>query len=129
MLAEKIISQVKALAHMHKIRKNRGYVAATAIFDSKNYTRVIEIINSTTDAAAKNGEKISSEISSGKIIDSGVKQFEILKGALIEIYDYKRTSAAFVRVYRLRSRGKNWVALYIDENPETPWWSEEERRG
>lgn len=128
MLAEDIIEKVKPLARTHRLRKSKSYVAANAILDSKHYERVIEIVDSLASEIAKNGEKILCKISCGEIIDSGAKQFEILKGVALEIYDYKRMTAAFVRIYHLRNGSKDWTALYVDENPETPWWSEEERR-
>jgi hypothetical protein len=87
---------------------------------------VISKIKKTLEPTLKNGEKIENDISAGEIVDCGLKQFEILKGKLFEIYDYDSTTAIFIRLYHVKGE-KEWLALYIDENPDTPWWGDKEK--
>ncbi|MFQ6105476.1 MAG: hypothetical protein ACE5NL_00190 [Candidatus Hydrothermarchaeaceae archaeon] len=127
-LAEKILSELGGISNSKNIRRNKEYIAGSMIFDPVHYSTVQKKLNSIIDEVARNGEKIVCEISSGRIVDSGVKGFEVLKGTSVEVYDYRATAAAFVRLYYIRSRKKDWLALYIDENQSTPWWSKEERK-
>ncbi len=88
--------------------------------------RFEEAIKGIEDAIApivKNGEKISCEIKGGEVVDCTVKGFDVLKGWLFEAYSYDSLTAAFIRVYG----NKRWVAVYIDENAQTPWWTEKDR--
>ncbi len=127
MLAEKILSELKDVSKSQNIRKRGRYVTGSAEFDLKHFDYVADKINLALAPIAADGEKISNEIKAGEIVDSGVRQFKILKGVFIEIYDYKTMTVAFVRLYRISDKNREWAALYIDENPSTPWWSREER--
>lgn len=127
MLTEKILSELKDVSKSQNVRKHGRYIAGSAAFDSKHFEYIASKINLLL-ATVATGEKISNEIKAGEIVDSGVKQFKILKGIFIEIYDYKTMTVAFVRLYNISDKNKEWAALYIDENPSTPWWGKEERR-
>lgn len=127
MLTEKILSELKSVSKSQNIRKHGKYIAGSAVFDSKHFDYAADKINFILTPVVASGEKISNEIKAGEIVDSGVKQFKILKGIFIEIYDYKTMTVAFVRLYHIGDKNKEWVALYIDENPSTPWWGKEER--
>ncbi|MFQ6136726.1 MAG: hypothetical protein ACE5PM_06065 [Candidatus Hydrothermarchaeales archaeon] len=128
-LTEEIFSEVKAISKTQEIREHGRYTTGTAIFDVTNFDVVLGSINQVVDPIVKNGEKIACQIEHGEVIDSNIKGFEILKGVSIELYDYPSTTASFIRLYHLKDKGKEWLALYIDENPETPWWTKEERLG
>ena len=125
--AEKIIKKLKLLSKTQKIVKRGNYTTATATFDTDIYEEVKDRINDAIEPIVKNGEKIISNIDAGEIIDSRIKGFEIEKGVLIELYDYKKTTTIFIRLYQINDKKKSWLALYIDENPDTPWWTDEER--
>lgn len=127
MLTEKILSAFKSISKSQSVRKHGKYITGSATFDSKHFDYVADKINFILAPIVASGEKIASEITKGEIVDSGAKQFEILKGIFIEVYDYKTMSVAFVRLYQISDKNKEWLALYIDENPSTPWWSEGER--
>lgn len=127
LLTEKIFSGLEKICSSKNMRKNKGYVAASMIFDFRHYNAVQKKLNFLLDEIAKSGERISCEISSGAIVDSGIRQFDVLKGVSIEFYDYEKMSAAFIRLYCISNDKKRWVALYIDENPSTLWWSRAER--
>lgn len=128
MLTEKIISEFKGISKSQNIRKHGKYTAGSATFDSKHFGYVADRINLVLVSIAASGEKIAGKIAGGEIFDSGVKQFKILRGFFIEVYDYKTMTVAFVRLYQISDKNKEWAALYIDENPSTPWWNEEERK-
>ncbi len=126
-LAKKIVGRLKRIADASSARKFKDYEAASLIFDSARYEDVIKGLNEILGEIAKNGEVISSNFSVGEVVDSGTKHSDILRGMLYEVYDYKAMSSAFIRVYHLK-KDKEWLALYIDENPHTPWWGKEERK-
>ena len=125
MLTRELLASVERIAERKSIREYSGYVAASAFFSGEKYGEAEELVLSSLKARG-GGELISCTISSGTIFDSRREQFKILRGRLLEFYDYAEMSACFVRLYHLRDlRGREWVALYIDENPSTPWWTEE----
>jgi hypothetical protein len=126
-LVKDIIAAVKDLAQGHQIREEGGYSVVSAFFESTDYDKVWGLISPLLRKQAERGELIEGTISRGGITDSGVSGFEIVKGMFVELYDYPTTTAFFLRLYHLKSDKKEWVALYIDKNPKTPWWSEEER--
>ncbi len=126
MLAEEILSALEGLADEKKVREYGGYYAGSAFFRSERYEEAEKVVLSLLEARGE-CEVISCRVSSGKILDSGALQFRILKGRLIEFYDYAEMSACFIRLYVLKDvrSGREWAALYIDENRATPWWAEE----
>ncbi|WP_456474958.1 hypothetical protein [Candidatus Pyrohabitans sp.] len=126
MLTRDLLSALEVLSERKNIREYASYYAASAFFRTEKYEEVERVILSHLEGR-KNSELISCTLSSGIISDSGNVQFHILKGRVFEFYDYKEMSACFIRLYHLQdlSNGKEWVALYIDENPSTPWWAEE----
>ena len=73
------------------------------------------------------GEEIYCRLGDGEITDRGVKSLRIGRGVFIEYYDYQEMSVVFIRLYAMESGDRRWTALYIDENPETPWWTKDER--
>ncbi len=127
-IAERVLTEVKGISRSQRVRKVGDYVAATALLDVEHFEEAIHRMNAALASIVERGEKISCDLGSGEVVDSGVKGFDILKGVLLEVYDYRKTSAAFIRLYHLRDKRREWLALYVDENPHTPWWSEEERR-
>jgi hypothetical protein len=124
-LGEKIIDSISDISKTKKIRGRKSYVTCHATFDVTDFDNVISKIKKATKPVLRNGEKIENDITSGEIVDCGRKQFDILKGKFFEIYDYNKTTAIFIRLYHVKG-GEEWLALYIDENPDTPWWSDEE---
>jgi len=120
--AEKLLSDIQELSEYTKVRKHGEYVAASARFSSPAYDNVLERIEARVEPIIRNGEKIINEVSNGEIIDSGVKQFSISRGVFMEVYDYTSNSAMFIRLYQITDGKKDWLSLYVDENPSTPWW-------
>ncbi len=124
-LVEEIFEAIASTSKTKKIRTHGKYTTGHATFDMENFDNVVSKIKEATEPILKNGEKIENDISGGEIVDCGQKQFEILKGKFFEIYDYGSTTAIFIRLYHVKGE-KEWLALYIDENPDTPWWGEDE---
>lgn len=124
-LAEEIFKSLENISKTSKLRTREKYTAGHATFVTGDFDRVLYGINQTIGPLLKNGEKIENDINAGEIVDCGLKQFKILRGKFFEVYDYGSTTAIFIRLYHVRGE-KEWLALYIDENPDTPWWGEEE---
>ncbi len=126
-LAQDTLERLKGIAETSSHKKFKEYEAASLIFDIGKYEDVIEGVNVVLKDIAEEGEIISSAFGEGEVVDSGAKYLEIVRGMLYEVYDYKALSSAFIRLYHLRGE-KEWLALYVDENPHTPWWGKEERK-
>ncbi len=124
-LTEEIFDSLVDISKTKKIRTRGKYVTGHATFDVSDFDNVLDVVNQTLEPMLKNGEKIENKISEGEIVDCGLKQFEILRGKFFEVYDYGSTTAIFIRLYHVKGE-KEWLALYIDENPDTPWWGEDE---
>lgn len=127
MLTEKILLGIGEFAEQTKIKANGKYVAGWALFKNISNVDVIKKVEGIIDEFSKSGEKIKCDISKGKVYDMDSLSLEIEGGTIIEFYNYSETSSIFIRLYRLRSGANVWLSLYLDENPETPWWSNIER--
>jgi len=127
MLIEEIFKKFKKEAAEGNIRENKGTRSCFLIFRKKKTNEIIEHLE--TILKNKNGEKIICEIKKGEIYDLGKVYFKIKSGTVIEFYDYEKLSSCFIRIYEIQKKesSDSWTALYIDENPSTPWWSKEER--
>ncbi|MFQ5815268.1 MAG: hypothetical protein ACE5G7_02105 [Candidatus Hydrothermarchaeaceae archaeon] len=126
-LAERILERLEGIAETSSAKGFKEYEAVSLIFHSSRYEDVIRGLNDVLGGIAKDGEVISSAFGEGEVVDSGVKHLEVVRGMLYEVYDYKAMSSSFIRLYHLKGE-KEWLALYVDENPHTPWWEEEERK-
>jgi hypothetical protein len=118
---EELLSGVKG-AEYCRIRKKRGYVTGAAKFPASEYSRVLEHVEEKLEPILRNGEKILCSLEEGEIIDCGVRQFRVKKGTFMEVYDYSRAAVMFIRLYLISDGAGEWLALYVDENPSTPWW-------
>lgn len=125
-LVEEILKSLSEISKTEKIRDRGKYTTGHATFDVGDFDNVISKIKEAIKPILKNGEKIENDIGRGEIVDCGQKQFDILKGKFFEIYDYDKTTAIFIRLYHVKGE-RGWLALYIDENPDTPWWGDEEK--
>ena len=125
-IGETIIDSISDISKTKKINTRGKYVACHATFDAGDFDNVISKIKETIAPILENGEKIENDIQKGEIVDCGIRQFEILRGKFLEVYDYDKTTAVFIRLYHVKGE-REWLALYIDENPDTPWWGDEEK--
>ena len=126
-LIDKFVESLKPLANTTRIRSYGKYRVLTMIFRSEFFIKVVEEVDKLTYKVALNGEKIKCFLTEGTVTDMGRETLKILEGAYFEVYEYEKTKVYFIRVYLYSNGFKKWVSLYMDENPETPWWSKAER--
>lgn len=126
-IVDDIQAGLQPLSNAQKTTRSGAYTSAMSILGDESFDRVVEIVEKNLEAPSMKGEKIILWVQEGKVLDCGKPYFTILKGLIIEFYDYESTTAHFIRIYRLTDGTKTWVSVYIDENPETPWWSIQER--
>ncbi len=126
-LSEDILKELESFAREKKVRRYRDYVSASLFSKAENYNAIEQRIEEKLGKLSGEGEVIAIKIDSGKVIDTGKESFLILRGRVFEYYQYKEMVSLFLRLYHIKDRvtEKEWIALYIDENPSTPWWSEE----
>ncbi len=124
-LSRKILKKLEGLAQRHSVREYSGYTSASAFFNSELLSEVREMIEKILKELGKSGELISLEIRNGKVVDTGRESFRISRGYIYEYYHYETMTSLFIRLYVVEDNEKSWIALYIDENPHSPWWAEE----
>lgn len=124
-LSRKILEELEGLAQRCSVREYSEYISTSAFFKAEVLPEVKERIEKTLKKFSENGELISLEICSGKVVDAGIESFKIAGGKVYEYYHYETMTSLFIRLYSIEDRGKGWIALYIDENPHSPWWAEE----
>lgn len=121
-LTSEIIDSLTKLSDSRKLQKNEGFIVGSAILKGVNVEEVKKHIDSVLERHKTGGELIVSKLVSGRIVDGGVLSFNILGGYVTEFYEYESTTSVFIRNYRISDGSKEWVAVYVDENPKTPWW-------
>lgn len=119
---DRLLSGLEVEPEFCKVRKKDGYVTGAARFPASMYSRIREHVDRKLEPILPNGEKIVCILKEGEIVDCGVKQFTVKKGVFMEVYDYAKSTAIFIRLYVISHEEEEWLALYIDENPSTPWW-------
>ncbi len=126
-LSEGILEKLEAFAEEKKLRRFKDYISASVFASAENYEALEVRLEEKLEELSAEGEVIALEVGSGRVVDSGKESFLILRGRVFEYYQYREMISLFLRLYHLKDKRteKEWVALYIDENPSTPWWSEE----
>jgi len=122
---EELLSGFKEKSEYCRIRGKGKYITGAARFSASEYSAVLEHMEAKLEPILRNGEKIVCDVSDGEIIDCGIRQFRVEKGTFMEVYDYSRATAIFLRLYQITDGAKKWLALYVDENPMTPWWEDD----
>jgi len=116
-------------ANHSSIRKYRNSRVAfyRARLDAE--AEIIDIIEKTLEKYKGRSEIIKLLVSEGYFLDTGIETLKIIHGVIWEIYDYPTFTHYLIRLLRIwdENRGIKWIAVYIDENPDTAWWSDEER--
>jgi len=128
MLIEELIREFGEKAYVRKVRCLRSYRTLTLLLKQISFEQVIKRLTEIVKRVLVKGEEISCKISRGDVRDMGLKTLEILRGKFLELYDYEKLCLYFVRVYEFKGNDKKWIAIYVDENLETPWWNEKERK-
>ena len=122
-ILEEMLSSLKSLSETQNIHKSGGFSAGMSIIKKGvEMAEVVARIEGVLEKYSQKGEKIIARLDEGEIVDSGKRYFRILGGSVIEFYEYESTTSIFIRSYRISDGKKEWIAVYIDQNPETPWW-------
>jgi len=127
MLIEELLREFSHEAYVRKVRHSKGYKTLTLLIERVPFEQVTKRLARIVDKVSIKGEKISCEVFKGDIKDMGVKTLEIPRGKFIELYDYEKLCIYFIRAYEFKRDKRKWIAIYVDENSETPWWDEKER--
>ncbi len=122
---DEIQSALKPLSKVQNKNVREGFTTATSIIENSDVESIRRLVETVLAPYLANGEKISSTLSKGEIFDGGKAYFEILSGQIIEYYHYPSTTSLFIRIYKISSGEKDWIAIYLDENKNTPWWEKE----
>jgi len=124
-LSERIISRLEGFGNA-KVQHHKGYSSSALWAEAEDYGRIDARLRKILKEFEPGGELINLQ-GQGEIIDQGEGSFSIEKGRTYEFYSYGEMSSLFLRLYLISDpkQGKRWVALYMDENPHTPWWAEE----
>ncbi len=122
---EELLTGFKGNSEYCRIRSKGKYTTGAARFAASEYSAVLEHVEAELAPILRNGEKIVCDVNKGEIIDCGVRQFRVERGTFMEVYDYSRSTAIFIRLYCISNGAEEWLALYVDENPVTPWWEDD----
>ncbi len=122
---DEIQSALKPLSKVQNKNTRSGFTSATSIVENSDVKTIRKIVESALVPYMADGEKISSQIRGGDIFDGGAAYFKILGGQIIEYYHYPSTTSLFIRIYNISRDDKTWIAIYLDENKNTPWWEKE----
>ena len=121
-ILDEIQASLKGVSKVQKVNVRVDFTTAMSIIEGKDPDEVGKRVENVLEKYVTNGEKIITKIDGGEIFDSGKAYFNILGGYVIEFYEYKSTTSVFIRIYRISDDIKDWIAVYIDQNPTTPWW-------
>ncbi len=119
--AERIVESLRNGAEVVKIvgdRRGRAYVKTSLSMDEAR--QIVE----DTFRDVEEGEVVKISVDRGVFIDMGSETVEITGGAIYEYYDYPTSSHLYLRLLRLRYLGREWTAVYIDWDADSPWWSD-----
>lgn len=126
-LIDELHDELKSRAEVKSVRSLGLYRVLSMIFKPEFLNDIVNTVDSLTIKTAASGERIKCKLSYGEVVDMGLKSMDITDGVYIELYNYESTTVYHVRIYKFKSEDKEWIALYVDENPETPWWVKSER--
>jgi hypothetical protein len=126
-LIDNLYDELKDMAEAKSIRSLGLYRVLSMVFKPSFFNDVASVVDKLTTKATANGERISCRISYGEVVDMGLKSMDVTDGFYIELYNYQYATVYHIRIYKFKSGDREWCALYVDENPETPWWTRDER--
>jgi hypothetical protein len=121
-ILHEIQESLKDISKTQDSNKRGGFSTSMSIIEGFTLDDVRARIENVLIKYQLNGEKIASILQNGEIFDSGTVYFKILAGFIIEFYDYEHKTSVFIRIYQISDGKKEWIAVYIDQNPKTPWW-------
>ena len=121
-LLEEIQISLKDIAKVQRKSVRGDSITGMSIVEEAGIESVLECVEKVLEQYLANGEKISTDIVGGEIMDCGKAYFKIKGGWVIEFYEYESTTSLFIRSYCISDGKKEWIAVYVDENSKTAWW-------
>lgn len=118
-VAEKILDILREDAETVRIvgmRRGRAYVK-TGLSVEEVTARIEEALGPWSE-----GEVVKIRVDRGVFIDMGRETVDVVGGYIHEYYHYPTTSHLYLRILRLRYLGREWTAVYIDWDTDSPWW-------
>jgi hypothetical protein len=127
MIIDKVIEKLKEKAEIFKLNEYKGLRSLYMKFNIEHEREVRALVSDILGEYVRDGEIIEMIVKSGLFVDMGMETIRIKRGFIWEYYHHPETIHYYIRLLHL-TNSSDWIALYIDENPLTPWWSGEERR-
>jgi len=121
--------ELRQIISHESIRKYRNTRVAFYKANVDKEAALIDAIEKTLEKYKGRSEIIKLLVSEGYFLDTGIETLKIIHGVIWEVYDYPTFTHYLIRLLRIRdhNKGAEWLAIYVDENPDTAWWTEEER--
>lgn len=133
MLSDNILDdlgmELRKISEHESIKKYKNIRAAFYRANINNEGLLIDCIERGLEKYKGRSEIIKLLVSEGYFLDTGIETLKIIYGIIWEIYDYPTFTHYLIRLLKIHDEKRNirWLAIYIDENPDTAWWTEEER--
>ena len=128
MIIDKVIDKLEDKAITLKLNEYKSLRSLYMKFDANYEEEIRKVVSDILGSYIRDGEIIEMVVKSGLFIDMGMETIRIKRGFIWEYYHYPETTHYYIRLLHLTD-ANDWIALYVDENPLTPWWSGEEREG
>ena len=129
-----LLNKLLVKLYPHAVQKMvNTYKNMKTVFLRMKTGNIDEVIASIEDALEEykgRSEIIKLLITEGYFMDTGIETLRVEYGLIWEIYDYLTFTHYLVRILKIveNNSKRSWIAVYIDENPDTAWWTEEERK-
>ena len=129
-MLDKLVMKLESSIKQKMINKYKNIRTVFLRISPDNINDAIKYIEEILEEYKGRSEIIKLLIKEGYFMDTGIETLEIEYGLIWEIYDYPTFTHYLIRLLKIieKSNNRNWVAIYIDENPDTAWWTEEERK-
>ena len=126
-LLEKIYVELGERALTRKLNKYKNQRTLFIKAERGDFARFLERLESILHEYKGRSEIIKMLIKEGYFLDTGIETLKIEYGVMWEVYDYTSYSLYLIRLLMIKGDEGVWTAVYVDYNPDTAWWSSEER--
>ncbi len=128
-ILDDLSEELRQVTEHESIRKYKNTRVAFYRANPNKDKEIIDCIEKSLEKYKGRSEIIKLLISEGYFLDTGIETLKIVYGVIWEVYDYPTFTHYLIRLLKIRdeNRGSRWIAVYIDENPDTAWWTAEER--
>ncbi len=129
-LLDKLVTKLESNIRQKLINKYKNMRTVFLRISPDDINDAVKYIEEILEEYKGRSEIIKLLINEGYFMDTGIETLKIEYGLIWEIYDYPTFTHYLIRLLKIigKSNNRNWIAIYIDENPDTAWWTEEERR-